>query len=66
MSFTFKTETLFLQATTSVDLNEFVLGAGLESSVYPGEPQRVTLRLTLDNHDGRFTPGGTGEYSNFD
>jgi hypothetical protein len=66
MSFTFKTETLFLQATTSVDLNEFVLGAGLESSVYPGEAQRVTLRLTLDNHDGRFTPGGTGEYSDFD
>lgn len=59
---------VFLQTGvgTFPEITEFVAGVQFSTDVFPGRPQVITGSVTLHNHDGRFTPGGTGEFSNYD
>lgn len=48
------------------EITDYVLGMQFDTDQYPGRPQTIGGSLTLDNHDGRFTPSGSGEFSDYD
>jgi hypothetical protein len=65
MSFTHKVR-VFIRDELGFELTNEVLGASIDATIFPAEQPRSSCTITLDNHDGRFTPDGTGTFSNFD
>jgi len=67
MSWTVKTS-VFLQTDFNVfpEISQYVSGASFDRRAFPGEMGTTTAEITIINNDGRFTPEGTGEFSNYD
>ena len=55
-----------LENKTYVEITDSVIGASFERSAYPGEMGTSSAVITLLNNDGKFTPEGSGTFSNYD